>query len=59
MRPSELQILICEKRDMNDKIDYWEYQKRKADKYIKKYEAKIKELEKKIAKEKATNDTRI
>jgi hypothetical protein len=52
MKPTELQILICEKREMNAKIDYWEYQKRKADKYIKKYEAEIKKLEKKIAKEK-------
>ena len=52
MKPTELQILICEKMEINAKIDHWERQKRKADKYIKKYEAEIKKLEKKIAKEK-------
>ena len=52
MTPTELQILICEKREMNAKIDHWECQKRKSDEYIKKYEAEIKKLEKKIAKEK-------
>ena len=51
MKPTELQILICEKREMYAKLNYWENQKRKADKYIKKYEAEIKELKKKIAKE--------
>jgi|TARA_R100000482_G_C5128275_1_gene150124 hypothetical protein len=52
MKPTELQILICEKMEINAKIDHWKYQKRKADKYIKKYEAETKKLEKKIAKEK-------
>ena len=52
MKPTELQILIYEKREMNSKVAYWENQKRKADEYIKKYEAEIKELEKEIAKEK-------
>lgn len=52
MKPSKTDILICNKREMNSKVAYWENQKRKADEYIKKYEAEIKELEKKIAKEK-------
>jgi predicted nucleic acid-binding Zn-ribbon protein len=52
MKPTELQILICEKREMNAKIDYWENQKRKAEKQLKKLQAEIKKLEKEIAKEK-------
>ena len=43
MKPSKTDILICNKRELNSKVSYWENQKRKAE---------IKELEKEIAKEK-------
>jgi len=50
MTPSKTDILICNKREMNSKVSYWENQKRKAEKQLQKLQAEIKELEKEIAK---------
>jgi predicted nucleic acid-binding Zn-ribbon protein len=52
MKPSKTDILICNKRELNSKVSYWENQKRKAEKQLQKLQAEIKELEKEIAKEK-------
>jgi len=52
MTPSKTDILICNKREMNSKVSYWENQKRKAEKQLQKLQAEIKELEKEIAKQK-------
>lgn len=52
MKPSKTDILICNKRELNSKVAYWENQKRKAEKQLQKLQAEIKELEKEIAKEK-------
>ena len=51
MKPSKTDILICNKRELNSKVSYWENQKRKAEKQLQKLKAEIKELEKEIAKE--------
>jgi len=51
MKPSKTDILICNKRELNSKVSYWENQKRKAEKQLQKLQAEIKELEKEIAKE--------
>ncbi len=52
MTPSKTDILICNKRELNSKVSYWENQKRKAEKQLQKLQAEIKELEKEIALEK-------
>ena len=49
----ELQILVCEKRELTSKISYWENQKRKAEKHLKKLLTEVEQIEKKIAKENA------
>ena len=48
----EVQILVCEKRELTSKILYWENQKRKAEKRLKKLLIEVEQIEKKIAKEK-------
>ena len=58
MIPTKTEILICNKRELNSKVSFWENQKRKAEKQLAKLQAEIKELEKEIAKEKAINDSR-
>ena len=50
MKPSKTDILICNKRELNSKVAYWENQKRKAEKQLKKYQKEIKGLEKELAK---------
>jgi uncharacterized protein YlxW (UPF0749 family) len=52
MKPSKADILICNKRELNSKVSYWENQKRKAEKQLQKLQAEIKELEEELAKEK-------
>jgi len=39
---------ICNKRELNSKVSYWENQKRKAEKQLQKLQAEIKELEKEV-----------
>ena len=48
----QMQILVCEKRELTSKILYWENQKRKAEKRLKKLLIEVEQIEKKIAKEK-------
>jgi len=52
MIPTKTEILICNKRELNSKVSYWENQKRKAEKQLAKLQAEIKELEKEMAKQK-------
>ena len=49
---NEMQILVCEKRELASKILYWENQKRKAEQRLKKLLIEVEQIEKKIAKEK-------
>jgi len=51
MNKEEINLLICEKRELNTKVIYWENQKRISEKRLQKLDTKIKELEKEIAKE--------
>ena len=46
-----INLLICEKRELNSKVIYWENQKRISEKRLQKLATKIKELEKEITKE--------
>lgn len=48
----EIQILVCEKRELASKILYWENQKRKAEQRLEKLFIEVELIEKKIAKEK-------
>jgi len=51
MNKEEINLLICEKRELNSKVIYWENQKRISEKRLQKLATKIKELEKEITKE--------
>jgi len=56
----EIDILVAERGTYNRKLFYWEKQKRKAEKYISKYNNTIAEIEKNIKNKnrKEQNDTK-
>ena len=57
---NEIDILVAERGDYNRKLFYWEKQKRKAEKYISKYNNTIAKIEKNIKNKnrKEQNDTK-